>query len=545
MAKGMSVYNHVGRLSPRRSVFSNSMWKLLDCDMGQLIPVYWRELVPGDVFNISMEAVVRFQPLVAPVLHEIYLRSFYFFVPTRIIMDRNTVEDLGDTGIWEDFITGGDDGNDDTVLPVWGSSAGETFPVGGFPEYSLWDYLGHPVGVVPTADSMPISFDRRCYNIIYNEYFRDQNLIDEISLDSTDIRYIAWSKDRFTSALYDTQRGDRPAIPLQGLTSVQFNGLISSTPSASTALFGMHNIGTMSLLGDAGSQGFATLAGGNPPQLTNSSNPNQLNQAQRFKDWLNNNSLNMSQAVTFDTVDMRRLFQLQKYLERNMRAGARYAEQIPARFGVRPQDYRLQRPEFVGGSKSPIIVSEVLQTSESSNSSKQGNLAGHGISAEQTRIGTYRAYEHGYIMGICVVQPRAIYNQGIHKQSQRRTRYDFLTPELVNLSEVAIKNSELVVTGTARDDEEFGLNGIYDEYRTAESIIVGGMRNTLDYWHLARKDYDAANPPSLNQNFIECRPSKRIFAVQNVPGVILSFGTRVRATRPLPIIAEPGLIDHH
>lgn len=543
MAKGMSVYNHVGRLNPRRSVFSNSMWKLFDCDMGQIIPVYWRELVPGDVFNLSMEAVVRFQPLVAPVLHEIYIRSFYFFVPTRLLMNRDTVEDLGDTGIWEDFITGGDDGNDDTVLPLW------SVPVGGYQKYSLWDYLGHPVGVVPTADSMPITFDKRCYNLVYNEYFRDQNLIDEVSLDSDEIRYISWSKDRFTSALYDTQRGDRPAIPLQGLTSVQFNGSTPSSVGGEFALFGMSRAGSdissSNMLGSPGAVGYQTMVGGNPPQLSSSSNVLDLNASGRFKAWLNNNSLNMSQAVTFDTVDMRRLFQLQKYLERNMRAGARYAEQIPARFGVRPQDYRLQRPEFIGGSKSPVIVSEVLQTSESSNASKQGNLAGHGISAESTRIGTYRAFEHGYILGLCVIQPRAIYNQGIHRQSQRRTRYDFITPELVNLSEVGIKNSELVVTGTSRDDEIFGFNGIYDEYRTAESIVVGDMRDTLDYWHLAREDYNSANPPSLNQNFIECRPSKRIFAVQNVPGIIVSFGTRARATRPLPIIAEPGLIDHH
>lgn len=545
MAK-LSVYNHVGRLNPRRSVFSNSMWKLYDCDMGQLIPVYWRELVPGDVFDISMEAVVRFQPLVAPVLHEIYIRSAYFFVPTRLLMNRDTVEDLGDTGIWEDFITGGDDGNDDTVLPVWGSSTGETFPVGGFGKYSLWDYFGHPIGVVPTADSMPISFDRRCYNLVYNEYFRDQNLIDEVSLDSNEIRYIAWAKDRFTSALYDTQRGDRPAIPLQGLTSLSFNGPISSSTLANV----LYPVGMA-----GNSSGITSNLGPSAPLSTKlglyQSLPvqgvavNVGDSAGMFRNWLNNNALNMSQAVTFDTVDMRRLFQLQKYLERNMRAGARYAEQIPARFGVRPQDYRLQRPEFIGGSRSPVIVSEVLQTSESSNSSKQGNLAGHGISAESTRIGTYRAYEHGYIIGLSVIQPRAIYNQGIHRQSQRRTRYDFLTPELVNLSEVGIKNSELVVTGTARDDQIFGFNGIYDEYRTAESIVVADMRDTLDYWHLARKDYNAANPPSLNKNFIECRPDKRIFAVQNVPGIIVSFGTRCRATRPLPIVAEPGLIDHH
>lgn len=533
------VYQHVGALRPKRSVFNNSHSKLYDCDMGQLIPVCFMECVPGDVHQIGMEAVVRFQPLVAPVLHEIYIRSFYFFVPTRLIMNRDTVQDLGDSGIWEDFITGGDDGNDDTVLPTW------TPPAGGYQKYSLWDYFGLPLGVVPTADSMPISFPKRCYNLVYNEYIRDQNVQDEVSLDDDAVKYISWRKDRFTSALYDTQRGDRPAIPLQGLTSVQFNGqIVGDTPAANSVYpIGMNNL--TNIPGPVLSSSRVRMdSGATPPSWGN--NVVAAGQAANsFKNWLNNNSLNMSQAVTFDTVDMRRLFQYQKYMERNMRAGARYAEQIPARFGVRPQDYRLQRPEFIGGSRSPIIVSEVLQTSESSNSSKQGNLAGHGISAESTRIGNVRCYEHGYIIGLAVIQPEAKYVQGIHKELQRRTKYDFLTPELVNLSEVAVKNSELVVTGTSRDDEIFGFNGIYDEYRVRESMVVGDMRGALSYWHLARLDYNSANPPNLNENFIKCIPDKRIFAVQNVPGCIVSYGNRIRSVRPLPIIAEPGLIDHH
>lgn len=528
------VYQHIGGLRPRKSVFNNSFSVLLDCDMGQVIPICMLEVVPGDIHTISFEAVARFQPLLRPFLHEVFLRSMWFLVPNRLIMDEKTVQELGDSGTWENFITGGDDGNDSTTLPLW------QVPPGGYQKYSLYDYLGNPVGVVPTPDSTPIALDKRAYNLIFNEYIRDQNLQDKRSLDDDTLYNISWEKDRFTSALYDTQRGDRPAIPLQGLSSVQFNGNVGlSGLTPSMAPLGMSS-GAL-LFGNDMAPIISGATTGSPALVGGTTG----NAGIRFKDWLNNNSLNMSQAVTFDTVDMRRLFQLQKYLERNMRAGARYAEQIPARFGTKVQDYRLQRPEFIGGTRTPIIVSEVLQTSESTTESKQGNMSGHGITAESTRIGTVRCYEHGYIVGLVVVQPRAMYVQGIRRDKQRRTKFDYLTPELVNLSEVGIKNSELVVTGTARDDEIFGFSGIYDEYRVRESYVVGDMRDTLKYWHLARTDYDGVNPPSLNENFVKCVPDKRVFAVQNVPGVILHVANRIRSVRPLPIIAEPGLIDHH
>lgn len=538
MASG--VYQRIGALRPRKSVFNNSHTVLYDCEMGQLIPVLVQECVPGDTHRISMEAVVRFHPLLRPILHQIYLRYMAWFVPNRLIMNEETVQMLGDTGTWENFITGGRYGDDTTTLPVW------TVPAGGYSKYSLFDYFGHPTGVVPTADSMPNSFDKRAMNLIYNEYIRDQSLQDEVSLDDDQIKYICWEKDRFTSALYDTQRGDRPAIPLQGLTSVQFNGP-NGPISERLDFFGMrgNGIAQSAIPTISGVGVYPTFDAAKVSGAMYSTGTVDTQASQRFRTWLNNNSLNMSQAVTFDAMDMRRLFQLQKYLERNMRAGARYAEQIPARFGTSVQDYRLQRPEFIGAVKTPIIVSEVLQTSESSDVSKQGHMAGHGITAESSYVGTVRCHEHGWIIGLAVIQPRAMYVQGIRRDRQKRTRYDFLTPELVNLSEVGIKNSELVVTGTSRDDEIFGFTGIYDEYRVRESYVVGDMRDTLNFWNLARTDYNAANPPSLNANFVKCVPDKRIFAVQSVPGCVVHIGNKIRSVRPLPIIAEPGLIDHH
>lgn len=529
------AYQHVGGLRPRKSVFNNSHAVLLDCDMGKLIPTCVIECVPGDIHTIKVEAVVRFHPLLRPILHEVFLRTLWFFVANRTIMDERTMQELGDNGTWENFITGGDDGNDDTSLPLW------TPPAGGWQKYSLADYFGLPTGVVPTQDSMPIALPKRAYNFIFNEYIRDQNLQDKVSLDDDQVKYICWEKDRFTSALYDTQRGDRPAIPLQGLTSVSFNG--GRQYSNTTFNIGMagNSFGDVTSSINNNSRPFINLQSVSPSWGSSMAG----DVGDRFIQWINNNSLNMSQAVTFDTVDMRRLFQLQKYLERNMRAGARYAEQIPARFGASVQDYRLQRPEFIGGTRTPIIVSEVLQTSESSDQSKQGHMAGHGITAESRYVGRYRCNEHGYILGLSVIMPRAMYVQGIRRDWQRRTKFDFLTPELVNLSEVGVKNSELVVTGTARDDQIFGFNGIYDEYRVRESYVCGDMRDTLNFWNLARTDYNSSSPPSLNENFVKCIPDKRIFAVQSVPGCILHIANLIRSVRPLPIIAEPGLIDHH
>lgn len=329
---------------------------------------------------------------------------------------------------------------------------------------------------------------------------------------------------------------------------MSFNGAIPTPPDGMNVnLFGMvgNNLASAGYSSST-QQTHATVAGNNPPQLLNYTNLFDFNAATRFRDWLNRNSLNMSQAVTFDVIDMRRIFQYQKYLERNMRAGARYTEQLKGRFGVRPQDSRLQRPEYIGGTKSPIIVSEVLQTSETTSGSKVlGQMGGHAITAEASRVGKYNVMEHGYIIGLCVVMPSSLYMTGVPRECLRRTRYDYPTPELVNLSEVAIYNAEVCVAGNSRDGEIFGYQGIYDEMRISESKVVGDMRDTLKFWHLGRDDFDYANPPSLNENFVTCNVTKRIFAVENVKGLVVHYGNRVRAVRPLPITAEPGLIDHH
>lgn len=497
----MKQFNRIGTINPGRSVFDLSYRKKLTCDMGQLIPIMCDEMVPGDVFSVSTETVIRFQPLVAPILHEINAYVHYFFVPYRIMWED-----------WEEFITGGADGDIDLDPPTWD-------PTGKNGIGTLWDYFGFPTGVVPTG-ALPLDFPRIAYNLVYNEYYRDENLQDEVLLTNQDILNRAWEKDYFTSALPWQQRGTAPALPISGITSAVFPA-------------GSFLVGT---------------TGTDPLQFKNATADNKFytqtsTGATNIKNAMNNNTVDMSNATTFNVADLRLAFQIQKWMERNARAGARYIEFLGAHFGVSPKDERLQRPEYIGGSKSPVIVSEVLQTGSTDATSPQGNMAGHGITADNQFTGKYRAEEYGLMIGILSVMPRTAYQQGIDRQWLRRTRYDFYFPEFANLSEQAITRAEIYATNIeAENNTIFGYQGRYDEMRVKRDMVVAQMRDTFDYWHMGRKFTTA---PELNETFIKCDPTKRIFAAPSEPGLIASIGNIIRAVRPMPIMAEPGLIDHN
>nr|QJB20219.1 MAG: major capsid protein [Microvirus sp.] len=501
----MSSFDSVRSLQPPRSLFNLTYEKKFTCDMGQLIPVMCDEVVPGDVFKIGCQAVVRFQPLVAPILHEVTITTHYFFVPYRLLWED-----------WEKFITGDEDGTDDSVLPTWIPTSA-TNKVG-----SLWDYLGFPVGVIPEG-AYPLDFPRRAYNLVYNEYYRDQTLQDEVAIDNQLILNRAWQKDYFTSALPWQQRGPAPAMPIAGVSSAQWP----------TGSFYQQNPVVQS--------GFNTTADG---RLYTGANATARQNAINF---FNSNTIDLSVASTFDIADLRLAFQIQKWMERNARAGVRYTEFLKAHFGVSPRDDRLDRPEYIGGSKTPVIFSEVLQTSSTDTTSPQGNLAGHGISVSEAYCGSYNVSEYGLILGMCSIMPRPSYQQGINRQWLRKTRFDFFFPEFQNLSEQAIENAEILATNSESHNAGiFGYQGRFDEMRYKPNMVVGEMRDTFDYWHLGRI-FDPAHPPALNADFIECKPAdlKRIFAVQNVPGLIVQFANLIKAYRPIMIQAEPGLIDHN
>lgn len=500
----MKQFQRTGTLNPGRSVFDLSYRKKLTCDMGQLIPIMCDEMVPGDVFSVSTETVIRFQPLVAPILHEINAYVHYFFVPYRIMWDD-----------WEEFITGGADGDTDLDPPTWD-------PTGNNGIGTLWDYFGFPTGVVPTG-SFPLDFPRIAYNTVYNEYYRDENLQTEVALTNQTILNRAWEKDYFTSALPWQQRGTAPALPISGITSAVWTTGAITTPAGTVG-----PVGASSTIANDKKLGSTT---GNATVNAN------LLQA------INTNTVDLSSATTFNVADLRLAFQIQKWMERNARAGARYIEFLGSHFGVSPRDERLQRPEYIGGSKSPVIVSEVLQTGSTDATSPQGNMAGHGITADNQFTGKYRAEEYGLMIGILSVMPRTAYQQGIDRQWLRRTRYDFYFPEFANLSEQAITRAELYASNVeAENTTIFGYQGRYDEMRVKRDMVVAQMRDTFDYWHMGRKFSSA---PELNETFIKCDPTKRVFAAPSEPGLIASIGNIIRAVRPMPIMAEPGLIDHN
>ena len=493
------TFQNVRTLHPARSVFDLSYEKKFTCDMAQLIPVMCDEVVPGDFFKLGTSSLIRFQPLVAPIMHQVNVYVHFFFVPYRLLWDS-----------WEDFITGGPDGEDVSVLPRWevvDNAIG-----------SLWDFLGFPTGVDP-AGAYPLDFPRRAYNLIYNEYYRDENLQDEILLDNETILNRCWEKDYFTSALPWQQRGVGPALPVSGTTSAVW-------PASA----------------------FGLATGGCPLQVDGGVVDPRIfvynaRGADNLRNALNNNTVDLSTASTFDIADLRLAFQIQKFLERNARAGVRYVEFLRAHFGVSPRDDRLQRPEYIGGNKSSVIVSEVLQTSSTDATSAQGNLAGHGISIGQGFCGKYHAEEFGLIMGIMSVMPRSVYQQGIDRQWLRRSKYDFFFPEFVGLSEQGIEQAEIYATNVESENQTlFGYQGRYDEMRVKKSMVCSQMRTTFDYYHISRQFSSA---PLLNENFVKCVPRKDIFAAPSEPGLIVNCGNIIQAFRPLPVIAEPGLIDHY
>lgn len=563
-------YQKVKTLKPSRSLFDLSHEWLSTCDMGILYPFFWSEMSPGDTFHMANEIVIRAQPLLAPILHQINATTHYFFVPYRIIWEE-----------WENFITGGVDGQfggntrDDEPsevspeLPRWSPTNNS---VG-----SLWDSLGLPTGVVPNG-ALPLDFIRRVYNRIWNEYYRDENLQEEVNEDNEELLRRNWKKDYFTSALENQQRGIAPALPIVGSALVsnrsQTLNFVSSDiqflRSESAGGFTFHiykgtlqyeiSDSSFSIVGLSISVGVRQWVNGSwsvvntsfkcvsqqgsiaifvNDSLGGQSASSAPSVSDTSSKSISGSYADLSTTTATDVKDLRVAFQIQKWLELANRGGVRYTEFLRSFFGVSPRDSRLQRPEYIGGTKMPIIVSEVLQTSSTdSEPTPQGNMAGHGIGAARTYAGSYTATEFGMVMGLFSIMPETKYQQGINRQLLRRTKFDFLFPQFTHLSEQAIEEAEIYATNSVDENRRvFGFNEIYDELRSIPSKIVGKMRDTFDYWHLARK-FD--EPPALNSDFIECNPSKRIFAVPSEDGFIVNIGNIIRAVRPLPKYGTPG-----
>lgn len=536
----MSVFSSVRGNRVGRSVFNLSHVKRFTCDMGELIPALFLECVPGDTFKIGADVVTRFQPLVAPILDSVDLTVHYFFVPTRLLMD-------GEKD-WETFLTGGKDGTDDSVsLPLYkcsfadGSSSNPNNPFSNGirdGKYSLADYFGIPV----SSDTSSIissnhihAFPQRCYSLVFNEYYRDENLVDEVSFDNNTILYRSWKKDYFTSSLPWQQRGISPALPISGTLPLSFYREGGSLPDSLPLNNKYGSIGMSSEGSDILRFYTSDDSSGTGVHLANGVR----------------GSVNLENATTFDVAVLREAFQIQRWLELNARAGVRYTEFLKSHFGLAPRDEVLQRPEYIGGTKSSIVVSEVLQTSQTTKGetgSPQGSLAGHGLGAMSDFVCTYTAKEFGYIIGIASWMPKPSYQQGVNRIFSRQTKYDFYFPEFAHLSEQAVTKGEVYATGVeSHDNAIFGYQSCYSEMRYMPSFNCADMRDTFSYWHLGRI---FSSDPSLNAGFLTTNPKysggirKDIFADQESKGLLVQFGNVVKAIRPLPVYGTPGFIDH-
>ena len=296
--------------------------------------------------------------------------------------------------------------------------------------------------------------------MVYNEYYRDETLQTEVALDSQVILNRNWRKDYLTSSLLWQQRGTSPAIPIVGSSSAVFK-----SANIVDSAVGTQNLTLRHLIAE--SKLYAYNAQGKANVLS----------------VLNDNTVDLSAATAYNIAEFRTAFQIQRWMERNARAGARYIEFLRAHFNVAPRDERLQRPEYIGGSKSPVIVSEVLQTSSTDATTPQGNMAGHAMTLSDAYCGKYHATEYGLIIGIMSVMPEPAYQQGIDRQWLRRTTYDYFFPEFVNLSEQAVLNAELYASAVEADNLDiFGYQGRYNEMRVKSNMVCSQMRDTFDYW---------------------------------------------------------------
>ena len=553
----MGVFSSVLGNKVGRSVFDLSHVKRFTCDMGQLIPVYFDECVPGDTRKIGMQCVTRFQPLVAPILDSVDLTVHYFFVPTRLLMDKE--ED------WNTFLTGGKDGKDESVsLPAFGfnffDGSYDTShpPVAPFSngitygKYSLWDYFGLPVGDFPTTVNIAQKnnvngFCQRSYNLVWNEFYRDPNLVDEVNLTNNTILYRAWKKDYFTSALPWQQRGVAPALPLSGTVPVTFNnGFLLDSVMA-----GADSNTTLNIVAGNGSGNYQPMSFYAPNGTGMYGAGDRINVLKG--NLVNSASADLSNAATFNVSTLRQCVQIQRWLELNARGGVRYTEFLRSHFGISPKDEVLGRPQYIGGTKSNIVISEVLQTSRTEDATQTdkgsplGRLAGHGLGASSDYICTYTSKEFGYIIGIASWMPKPSYQQGVNRIFSRKTKFDFYFPEFAHLSEQAVTNGEIYATGTAKDSEIFGYQGAYNEMRYAPSFNCADMRDTFSYWHLGRIFSSA---PNLNAGFLTTNSAydggirKDIFASRNEPGLLVQFANIIKAIRPLPVYGTPGFVDH-
>ena len=494
----------------KRSKFSLSHYVLKTCKMGYVLPVGLVEVLPGDSFRHATSVFMRLAPMLAPVMHPVTVRIHHWFIPTRLLWDD-----------FEDFITGGPTNTDVSEFPT------VTAPSGGFAVGSLADHLGLPSKI----DGIEVSaLPFRAYNLVYNEWYRDQDLETEKALSlasgpdtttATDLLRCDWERDYFTTARPWPQKGPDVSVPVNaaGEGSISITGSLTSQPRFNW---------TDSTSGDSpvsmrGDRIGATASGKDWAALS-------------WKDPALTGEVTGISVGSVNINSLREAFALQRFAEHRTMYGSRYVEYLRY-LGIKASDARLQRPEYLGGGKQTVQISEVLQTAEGTD--PVGTLRGHGIAA--MRSNRYRRFfeEHGFVLSIMLVRPKAIYMQGIPRSWLRRVREDFFQTELQHIGQQEVYTKELYGAAPAGEDgglKVFGYQNRYDEYRGYESYVCGEFRDILDYWHLARS---FGNEPVLNADFISATPSERIFAAQQNDQLYCMINHSLQARRLMSKFGNP------
>ena len=519
-------FSQVPNVTIGRSKFNRSHVLKTTFDEGKLIPIFCDEVLPGDSFKLKVTTFTRMATPIFPVMDNLYLETFFFFVPMRLIWDN-----------FQKFMGEQENPGDSTDYLIPSYTATTALAVG-----SLSDYFGIPTGI------NNISFNilpHRAYWLIWNEWFRDENLQNSAPLFKGDAGKV-WESDTavngfgpfdcaprgkrydyFTSSLPWPQKGVGVELPI---------GNVAPVLSSDSALVG-HN----TLSNDA----FSLV---NSPYnvdqfhtaFTNSDRikPGQSRNTYVFAD------LSSATAVTINS--LRQAFQLQRYYEKDARGGTRYIEKIKSHFGVTSPDARLQRPEYLGGHSDRININPVVQTSSTDSTSPQGNLSAFGVSGARYHGFSKSFVEHGYIIGLANVRADLTYQQGLNRMWSRKTVLDFYWPSFAHLGEQAVLNKEIFAQGTSADDEVFGYQERYGEYRYKPSLITGKFRSTypqsLDAWHFSQK---FENLPTLSNQFIQDNPPiSRCLAVPSEPHFLMDAFFNLKCVRPMPLFGTPGLIDH-
>ena len=530
-------FSRVPSVSIQRSTFDRSHGYKTTFNEGYLVPFFIDEVLPGDTFSLNTTLFSRLSTPVVPFMDNLFLETFFFYVPDRLVWD-NFQKMMGEQE------NPGD--STDYLIPQITVTNAEN--------QSIFDYFGIPTRISNGLKVNALPF--RAYNLIWNEWFRDENLQDSVTVakgDSGDPTYTLLKRgkrhDYFTSALPWPQKGDAIDVPLSAQIEANFTNPLnlSLSPSLSFAWQTGSDLSSNAQLWSSG-PGNVTRAGPGDTSAAlnfshNVSGNLPVSELNKLADGL---SIGNATGSIITINELRQAFQVQRMLEKDARGGTRYTEILRAHFGVVSPDARLQRPEFLGGSSSRININPVQQTSGTTDTSPQGNLAAYGVVADRYHGFTKSFVEHGFIIGLVNVRADITYQQGLNRLWKRRTRLDHFWPTLAHLGEQTVTNDEIYAQGTAVDEDAFGYQERYAEYRYKPSQITGKFRSndpqSLDVWHLSQY---FQNLPVLNDEFIEdAPPINRVVAVTDEPHFLLDVYFNLKCTRPMPLYSVPGLIDH-